>query len=81
MSSHDFGYPKEHPLFWHYLRELHPYETARALFIDDNQDVLDAAHAARIGHLLCVNLPDSNRPKRSGLRYPCFNDFDEIYTP
>ena len=79
VSCHDYGYPKEHPLFWQNLNDNHPFDPARTLFIDDNEPVLDAAKQAKIEHLLCVSEPDSNRPVRSDLSYPSFNDFNDLY--
>lgn len=81
ISSHDYTYPKEDPMFWQSLSEQVSYDPTRTLFIDDNEPVLDAAAAAGIGTLLCVNTPDSSRPKRQDLRYPSFDHYDEIYSP
>ena len=78
ISSHDLGMPKEHDDFWTALREVEPFDPQRALFIDDNVNVLDAARRGGIGHLLCITQPDSRRPEREDLPYPAFNDFDEI---
>ncbi len=79
VSSHDYGYPKEDPEFWRQLQRHHPYDPARTLFVDDNEPVLDAAARAGIRHLLCVSLPDSDRPERHDLSYPSFNCFTDIY--
>jgi putative hydrolase of the HAD superfamily len=78
VSSHDYGLPKEHPGFWLALNNQHGFTPANSLFVDDNIDVLDAARLAGIGHLLCVATPDSARPARTDLGYPCFDDFHEI---
>ena len=79
VSCHDYGYPKEDPLFWENLGARHPFDPARTLFIDDNEPVLDAAKRADIAHLLCITEPDSSRPIRKNLSYPSFNDFNDIY--
>ncbi|MEM9620840.1 MAG: GMP/IMP nucleotidase [Pseudomonadota bacterium] len=81
VSSHDYGYPKEDPRFWASLQHQHPYTPSHALFVDDNEPVLDAAALAGINHLLCVSEPDSDRPLRTNLSYPSFNCFSEIYDP
>ena len=81
VSSHDYGCPKEDPLFWDTLQTLYPYDPARTIFVDDNEPVLEAAEKAGIAGLLCVETPDSAQPKRPELRYPSFDHFDEIYAP
>lgn len=80
VSSHDYGFPKEDPRFWEALAAQHNVDFATSLFVDDNESVLDGAAKAGVGHLLCVNTPDSQRPLRTGLRYPAFDHFNEIYT-
>ena len=86
LSSHDFGHPKESSAFWPRLAErlndglaqAERFDPARTLFIDDNETVLDAASAHGIGHLLTIRQPDSGRPPRANLKYPAFNDFNEL---
>ena len=78
VSCHDYGAPKESPVFWAELMARHPYEPERTLLIDDNDDVLTAAGEFGIRHLLTVAQPDSGRPPRQGLGFPAFNDFREI---
>ena len=78
LSSHDFGHAKESPAFWPRLAQAERFDSARTLFIDDNEAVLDAAGAHGIGHLLTIRQPDSGRPPRRNLKYPAFNDFNEI---
>ena len=81
VSSHDYGYPKEHFSFWQLLQQHNPYDPQRTLFIDDNETVLDAAANAGIKHLLCISQPDSFRPIRENLRYPYVNSLNEITDP
>jgi putative hydrolase of the HAD superfamily len=78
ISSHDYGVPKESQEFWQRFAADHPFDKTRALFIDDNVEVLDAAHSYGIAQLRIVSQPDSARPPRDGLGYPAFNGFDEI---
>ena len=78
ISSHDYGAPKESQEFWLRFAQDHPFDKKRALFIDDNVNVLDAARAYGIAQLCIVSQPDSARPPRDGLDYPAFNGFDEI---
>ena len=78
ISSHDFNAPKEHPDFWHKLVAEIGHTPERSAFLDDNEPVLDAAQAAGIGQLLCIETPDSQKPLRQGLRYSAFDHFSEI---
>ena len=77
-SSHDFGAAKESAAFWARLSEAERFDPARTLFIDDTETVLNAASVHGIGHLLTIRQPDSGRPPRANLKYPAFNDFNEI---
>ncbi|MFK7914508.1 MAG: GMP/IMP nucleotidase [Pseudomonadales bacterium] len=81
ISSHDYGHPKEAQAFWQSLQEDVGFDSARTLFIDDNEPVLASARDFGIGHLRIVSQPDSARPDRVGLEYPAFNDFAEIMPP
>lgn len=78
VSSHDYQAPKEAVGFWQALQRQHPFDPSTCLFVDDNEPVLDAAAQFGVEHLLCINIPDSSKPQRDGLRYPSFNGFGEI---
>ena len=78
LSSHDFGAPKESRAFWDRLAAAERFDPARTLFIDDTETVLDAASGHGIGHLLTIRQPDSGRPPRDNLKYPAFDDFNEL---
>ncbi len=78
ISSHDFGCVKESAPFWRRLAEAEPFDPAHTLFIDDNQDVLEAAAAFGIAHLRTVRQPDSSRPPQRDLRFPVFDHFAEL---
>ena len=81
VSSADLHAPKEDQTYWQKLRELHPFDPDRALFVDDNEPVLDAAACFGIAHLLCIFTPDSERPARIDLTYPAFDHFADLYAP
>ena len=81
VSAHDFGAPKEDQTFWQRLAEAHAFDPARALFVDDNIGVLDAARQFGIGHLLAIAQPDSARPARKDMGYPILEDFEHIFPP
>jgi HAD superfamily hydrolase (TIGR01509 family) len=70
VSSHDFGYPKEHPKFWEHLRTHVALDPARALFVDDSLPVLQAAHAFGIGQIFAISHPDSTREARQVDGFP-----------
>lgn len=57
FSSHEFGAPKEDPLFWRSLQRVEPYNAARSLFVDDSATVLRAARAAGIGLVRAIRKP------------------------
>jgi GMP/IMP 5'-nucleotidase len=78
ISSHDLSAPKELAEFWQQLRELHPFDPARALLIDDTAAVLFAAQRFGIGHLLTLLQPDSRQARRIDTEFPGILHFDEI---
>ena len=78
VVSHDFAVPKEERRFWERLQELHPFDPAQTLLIDDNESVLDAARDYGIRHLLTMLQPDSSQQKRLDTRFPGIHHFDEI---
>lgn len=78
ICSHDFGAPKEHASFWHRARDEHGFATERALFIDDNLEVLRAARAFGIARLLAVRQPDSGQPQKDIAGFDAICSFAEI---
>jgi putative hydrolase of the HAD superfamily len=78
VVSHDLASPKEEQAFWHRLQELHSFNPARTLLIDDTETVLDSARHYGIAHLLTLLQPDSKRQKRLDTRFPGIHHFDEI---
>ena len=79
VSAHDHGMPKESAGFWERFEAAHPFDAARAVFIDDNENVLNAARDHGVGHVLTIAQPDSARPPRDDLAYPALGDFKELY--
>jgi GMP/IMP 5'-nucleotidase len=67
VSSHEFGVPKESPVFWKKLQERHGVEVRRTLFVDDSAGVLHAALAAGVAWIYQVLQPDSTRPPHAPL--------------
>ena len=78
ISSHDYQQVKESQSFWHTLVSEENFDPARALFVDDNESVLDAANQFGIGHVFCVASPDSKRPARNDSAYRMINALDEL---
>jgi 5'-nucleotidase len=78
LSSHHFGYPKEDARFWPALRQRHPFEPARALMVDDNLNVLEAARAYGIGQVLGITRPDSRHPPRPLAGVPTVEGLGEL---
>lgn len=79
VSSHQYGAPKESPVFWDGLMAEHPFDVDRALFIDDSEAVLNAARRFGIKHLITLRQPDSSQPRREQTGFPAIHHFDEIY--
>ncbi len=77
-SSHPYGYPKERLEFWHALVDDVGFDPARAIFIDDNAAVLDAARAWGIGELYGVLQPSSSGPRRDYADYPAVDSLAEL---
>ena len=61
-SSHDFGLPKEDPLFWEKLNDEFKYNPKKTILVDDNEDVLFSAKKYGIKYLVLPLKPDSQRP-------------------
>jgi HAD superfamily hydrolase (TIGR01509 family) len=70
VSSHQYGYPKEHVSFWDALDREHALVPERTLFIDDSLTVLRAARAYGIAHLIAVTHPDTTQAARECDEFP-----------
>ena len=62
ISSHQFGYPKEHPELWRQVCERYQINPEESLFVDDSLSVLRSAQSFGIAQLLAVSNPDSRKP-------------------
>lgn len=78
ICAHDFDEPKEAAAFWQTLQAREHFDPARALFIDDSEPVLKAAHDFGIGQLLTIAQPDSQKPPRANLSFPVLHHFADI---
>ncbi|MCH1930472.1 GMP/IMP nucleotidase [Shewanella sp. A25] len=75
ISSHETGYPKEHPQFWQTLFDKFNLEPSRCLFIDDSEAILNAAKLAGVAHQLGIANPDSQKPLKSFNDFPAIDDY------
>lgn len=79
ISSHSYGYPKEDQAFWEKLSEEITFDPARTLFIDDSEAILRSAETFGIGHLLCIEQPDSKKQPRLTTAYPAIQHFSQLH--
>ncbi|MBL8226551.1 MAG: GMP/IMP nucleotidase [Chromatiales bacterium] len=64
VSSHDYGAPKEHAVFWQRLQAGLDFDPATTLFVDDSPAVLAAAVAHGLAGVIGVTRPDTRQPAR-----------------
>lgn len=81
ISSHDFGMPKEDPLFWDVLAREVRFDERKSLLIDDNLRVLRSARSAGIGHTLAILRPDSRQPEMNTEEFVALDCFSTIMPP
>jgi len=78
ICSHDFGLPKEEPVFWEKLKQTLDYDKNTTLLVDDTLSVLRSARDYGIQHLLAVLNPDSQAPQRNTEEFQAIRDFRDI---
>jgi putative hydrolase of the HAD superfamily len=78
VSSHDVGFPKENPLFWHQLAAIEGFEPERTVLVDDSLSVLRSARIFGIRHLIAVSKHDSTKPPRQITEFPSVESLLEI---
>jgi putative hydrolase of the HAD superfamily len=78
ISSHDYGFAKEHQQFWHALQQDLAFDPARSLFIDDSLPVLRSARVYGIGHLLAVREPDSRQGPKDTEEFAAVEDYRKL---
>ncbi|WP_019384160.1 HAD-IA family hydrolase [Acinetobacter venetianus] len=81
ISSEELGHAKEDVGFWQKLQQLHPFDPAKAVFIDDTVAVLKGAEAFGISKLVSILQPSSSKPSRNvnELPYPALNHLTELF--
>ncbi|SFC00003.1 putative hydrolase of the HAD superfamily [Marinospirillum celere] len=78
VSSADIGIPKEEQGYWQALMQIEPFDPARTLFIDDNEEVLESARQFGITQLITITQPDSQLPIRQMTEFPAVTRFAEL---
>ncbi|WP_394132885.1 GMP/IMP nucleotidase [Shewanella maritima] len=78
LSSHESGYPKEHPEFWRYAFEKYQLDPTRCLFIDDSPAILAASKLAGVEYQLAITNPDSQKPHNVISDFPAIDDYRQL---
>jgi len=78
ICAHDLGMPKEEAAFWDKLREQHPFDPQRTLFVDDSLSVLRSAQQYGIQHLLAVRKPDTMKADKDTEEFNGIDSFADI---
>ncbi len=78
VTSHQFGFPKEHAQFWRVAVERLGFEPSRSLFADDNSRMLDAARAAGVRWVYGVRHWDSRGSRREHPDHPSVDGVGDL---
>ena len=78
QTSHALGAAKEHSEFWLRYQSVDPFDPQRALLIDDNFSVLQAARDHGVAELRGIRFPDSAGPERESAEFHCVDRFEDI---
>lgn len=78
ISSHDFGFAKEHAEFWTILEQKHGLNKASTLLVDDSLAVLNAAENYGLAYVVAVSQPDSTQGKKHTAHFLAINDFQDL---
>ena len=78
ITAFDIGEPKERLTFWENLRKLLKFSPYRAMFIDDNEMVLEAARQASIKYVIYKGKPSLNGSSRFSKKFPTIISFKEL---
>jgi HAD superfamily hydrolase (TIGR01509 family) len=78
ICAHEFGMPKENPLFWDKLKTRIPFDKSTTLLIDDSLPVLRSAKGYGIHWLLAILNPDSKTPPRTIDEFVAIESFKQI---
>lgn len=78
QTSHALGAAKEHREFWLRYQSDDPFDPQRALLIDDNFSVLQAARDYGVAELLGIRSPNSAGPELESAEFHCIDRFEDI---
>ena len=78
VTAFDIGEPKERLTFWENLRKLLKFSPYRAMFIDDNEMVLETARQASIKYVIYKGKPSLNGSSRFSKKFPTIISFKEL---
>ncbi len=78
ISSHQYGFAKEHPGFWQALQNDLGITPRQCLFIDDSLPVLRSGLKWGIHNLIAISHPDSQQGAKDTEEFPAVNDFREL---
>ncbi|KAG1707580.1 GMP/IMP nucleotidase YrfG [Nymphon striatum] len=78
ITSHDVGFAKEQNGFWDEMHKVEDFEPVHSLFIDDNLDVLNAAKAHGVAHLLAIHQPDSKQSAKDTKDYTAVECYTQL---
>jgi len=81
LTSHQFGFAKEHVEFWPALQAHVGFDPARSLFVDDSLPVLDAASRYGIDQVVAIERPDTGLPARAIDAVLSVHSLDELLGP
>jgi len=74
-TSHQLGVAKEDIQYWQRLQKIISFNEASSVFIDDNENVLEAAKTFGIGHLLTIEQPDLQQGPQAENGFEAITDF------
>lgn len=78
VPAEEVGEAKEQPPFWYKLEAMLDFNPKRTILVDDNTNVLDAAHHYGLEHLIYVAKPSSRLPVCYSPTYPSIVYFKEL---
>lgn len=78
ISSHDFGFAKEHDAFWQRLVVDFNVDLSRSAFFDDSLDVLHAAKRNGVAHVYGIAKPDSKKAENNVNPFRAIHDFRDL---
>lgn len=78
IPAEEVGEAKEQPVFWARLEQMLGFDRQRTLLVDDNANVLQAAHNHGLQNMVYVAKPSSRLPVRYSPQFPSIVYFKEL---